>query len=154
MTNETTSAPSRVARIELGNRHISANRRLKLEIRPAVSTARMPSAVDSSVAVSSDRVLRSSSGSFLASSAGEDAVPAQRGKSVLAAYYLRTQLWGVGGQAKQLVEAGLDGVHLGDHAPRTGTATGGRVDHHGLLDPLEVGEELPDAHDHACVPGL
>ena len=32
--------------------------------------------------------------SFLASSAGDDAVPAQRGKSVLAAYYLKPQLWG------------------------------------------------------------
>ena len=50
-----------LARTDSGNRHISANCLLKLVILPAVSTTRIPSAVDSSVALSSERVSRTSS---------------------------------------------------------------------------------------------
>jgi len=57
---------------------------------PAVRPARVGSAA---LSCRVEKASQPASGSFLASSAGEDAVPAQRGKSVLAAYYLRTQLW-------------------------------------------------------------
>ena len=51
-----------VARLEhvVGMRHISAKRLLKLVIRPSPSTTRMPSAVDSSVAASTEFASRSS----------------------------------------------------------------------------------------------
>src|SRR5437867_5946467 len=59
-TNARVCAPSLDSRTESGMRHSSANLRLKLTIRPCRSTTRMPSAVDSNVALRTERVARSS----------------------------------------------------------------------------------------------
>src|SRR2546426_2958098 len=76
-------------------------------------------------------------------------------------YYLsgcgwrRAWRWGgVGGEVEELVEAVLDGVHLGGHATGWGPPAGGGVDEDGLLDAGQGGEHFAHAHRVAGLGGL
>ena len=78
------------------------------------------------------------SGTFLASSSNDDVLPAQSRYLGVGSVLPNSARGGVCVESEQVVETGLGGVHLGEHAPGPRAAPLTLVEQHGLFDSAQV----------------